>query len=122
MTGDNNGHGVSVVRHAYRPKSLSPPNRAGNICVGSGLAIGDFEQCFPTGYLKFGPAQVHGEVELSSRSVEVFFEFTDVQTQRLFRLLESYSLSLGSDITGIGANALLAGQSPVKFQRNQATV
>jgi len=137
MARDNDGDRVAIVRHAYGAKSLGAADGAGNVGVGTRLAVGDRYQGLPARPLKICAEQIEGKSELAALAGEIFFQFMDVVLHRTWRWLELHAfargalvlgtlalgpLTLGAKVAGVGANRLLPLQARVKLQSHQTLV
>ena len=78
MAGDDDGHGIPVVRHADGAVGVRVADGLSDIAVTAGLAVGNFEQCAPAAELEVGSAKIERERELATIAREVFVEFPKI--------------------------------------------
>ena len=88
MARDNDRDGVAIVRHAHGAESLRAADRASDVAIRSGLAIGNREQSSPAGELEFGAAEIERELEFAAFTGEVFFQLANISAhlrRRIFK-------------------------------------
>jgi hypothetical protein len=72
--------------------------------------------------LKIGPAQVQGKTELAALAGKVLVQFAQIRLQRLLGFLELHVLSFSAEVTRIGTDGLLSGETMIEFEGDQATL
>src|SRR4051812_9589044 len=122
MAGHDYGHGIPVVSHTDRAKSLWSTDYACDLGVASGFAIRNCEQCLPTGALKIRATEIQRKIELAPRAREVFFQFQHVSPHGVIGQFELCDAGFHSQIAWIAPDRLLSGKTLVEFERGQAAI
>jgi hypothetical protein len=122
MAGDHDCYPVAIVRHADRSKAPRPPDSARNVAIAPRLAVRDSEESPPAGQLKVGPAQIQWKIELAALAGKVIVQFAQIRLQGPLGFFELNLLSLPTQVARIGTDGLLAGQTMIEFEGDQATL
>src|SRR5262249_49310222 len=83
MAGHDNRDGIGMVGLAYGTKPSGRAYLPGDLGIGAGFSIWNFEQRLPATLLEFGPAQIERERKVFSATGKVFLEFTYVRSSLL---------------------------------------
>jgi hypothetical protein len=94
---------IVVIGHAHGAKSIRAADFTGDVGVGAGFAVRDFEQGIPAAELEGGSLQVERNGEFAARAGEIFVEFTTGVTQNFVFVLGP----VGLDASGLQAGMVV---------------